>query len=185
MTVDGDKTVDKTADDKAQDGKTVGDKAQDKAQPKPAATTVAAPVAKAIAADTADERRTQFLRVYLRHRVGEELDRLERGRVRYAAARRWTVTLSVLLLTGAAALGAVAAADASRRPLWGFLATVLAALATSAALYEAAFGFRRLARRSASGVALLHLLQAHGVAEGEDGVAAFVTEVESVLRHSD
>jgi hypothetical protein len=34
-------------------------------------------------------------------------------------------------------------------------------------------------------VALLHLLQAHGAPEGEDGVNAFRTEVESVLRHAD
>jgi hypothetical protein len=134
---------------------------------------------------SAEERRTQFLRVYLKHRVGESLDGFGRARAKYTSSRRWTGALSVLLLAGAAALGAVAAADATRRPMWGFLAAVAASLAVAVAWYESAFGLRRLARRSTSGAALLEILQAHGAPSDEDGVAAFVTEVESVLRHSD
>ncbi|WP_433262761.1 hypothetical protein ACQPZF_30380 [Actinosynnema sp. CS-041913] len=132
-----------------------------------------------------DDHRSQFLRAYLRHRVGERLAGFEHAQARYSSARRWTTSLTVLLFTGAAALGAVAVADPGRRALWGFLATVAAALATSVAVYEAAFSFRALAHRSAHGVALLHLLQAHGAPDGEDGVNVFRTEVESVLRHSD
>ncbi|MCC8247376.1 hypothetical protein [Saccharothrix luteola] len=132
-----------------------------------------------------DDHREQFLRAYLRHRVGERLAGFEQAQARYTAARRWTTSLSVLLFTAAAALGAVAVADDGRRALWAFLATVAAALATAITGYEAAFSFRALSRRSASGVALLHLLQAHGAPEGEDGVTAFRTEVESVLRHAD
>jgi hypothetical protein len=150
----------------------------------PAAPAVSAAKHTPVVVSDAD-RRTQFLRVYLKHRVGERLDAFERGRARYASARRWSVASTVVLLAGAAAMGAIGAADAVNRPLWGFLAAVLAALAMAVSWYESAFGFRRLARRSASGVALLELLQAHGVASDEDGVNAFVTEVESVLRHSD
>jgi hypothetical protein len=152
-----------------------------KPSPKPRAKPQSKPAPPA----TAEERRTQFLRVYLKHRVGERLDGFERARAKYTSSRRWTGALSVLLLAGAAALGALAAADATRRPMWGFLAAVVAALATAVAWYESAFGLRRLARRSSSGAALLEILQAHGAASDEDGVAAFVTEVESVLRHSD
>jgi hypothetical protein len=157
------------------DAKTTS-KPKTRPQPRPEPT---APTA------SAEERRTQFLRVYLKHRVAERLDGFERARTKYTSARRWTGALAVLLLAGAAALGALAAADATRRPMWGFLAAVVAALATAVAWYESAFGLRRLARRSSSGAALLEILQAHGAASDEDGVAAFVTEVESVLRHSD
>jgi peptidoglycan/LPS O-acetylase OafA/YrhL len=132
-----------------------------------------------------DDHREQFLRAYLRHRVGERLAGFEQAQARYTAARRWTTALTVLLFTAAAALGAVAVADDGRRALWAFLATVAAALATAVGVYEAAFSFRALSRRSANGVALLHLLQAHGAPEGEDGVNAFRTEVESVLRHAE
>ncbi|KOX16834.1 hypothetical protein ADK67_39760 [Saccharothrix sp. NRRL B-16348] len=131
------------------------------------------------------DHREQFVRAYLRHRVGERLAGFEQAQARYTAARRWTTGLCVLLFTAAAALGAVAVADDGRRALWAFLATVAAALATAITVYEAAFSFRALSRRSANGVALLHLLQAHGAPEGEDGVNAFRTEVESVLRHAD
>ncbi|MEO6087584.1 MAG: hypothetical protein ABIQ18_31190, partial [Umezawaea sp.] len=96
-------------------------------QPRPEPT---APIA------SAEERRTQFLRVYLKHRVAERLDGFERARAKYTSARRWTGALAVLLLAGAAALGALAAADATRRPMWGFLAAVVAALATAVAWYE-------------------------------------------------
>ncbi len=133
----------------------------------------------------ADDHREQFLRAYLRHRVGERLAGFEHARTRYDSARRWTTVATVLLFTAAAALGATAVADPGRRALWGFLATVAAALATAVTVYEAAFSFRALARRSADGVALLHLLEAHGAPRGEDGVQVFRTEVESVLRHSD
>ncbi|GAA3875757.1 hypothetical protein GCM10022243_45840 [Saccharothrix violaceirubra] len=132
-----------------------------------------------------DDHREQFVRAYLRHRVGAKLGAFERGGRRYAVAKRWTTGLTVLLYTAAAAAGAVAVADPGRRALWGFLATVAAALATAVAAYEAAFSFRAQARRSASGAAVLNLLQAHGAPSGTGGVAAFRTEVESVLRHSD
>ncbi|QFZ22155.1 hypothetical protein [Saccharothrix syringae] len=131
-----------------------------------------------------DDHREQFLRAYLRHRVGDRLAAFERARTRYTTARRWTTAGTVLLFTAAAALGAVAVADGQRRALWAFLATATSALAVAVAAYEAAFAFRALSRRSANGVALLHLLQAHGAPRGEDGVDAFRTEVESVLRHS-
>jgi len=132
-----------------------------------------------------DDRREQFLRAYLRHRVGERLAGFEQAQARYTAARRWTTGLTALLFTAAAALGAVAVADEGQRALWAFLAAVAAAAATAVGAYEAAFSFRALSRRSANGVALLHLLRAHGAPEGEDGVTAFRTEVESVLRHAD
>ncbi|WP_158851581.1 hypothetical protein [Saccharothrix deserti] len=132
-----------------------------------------------------DDHREQFLRAFLRHRVGERLAGFEQAQARYTSARRWATAVTVLLFTAAAALGAVAVADGGRRALWAFLATVAAALATAVTVYETAFSFRALSRRSANGVALLHLLQAHGAPEGEDGVNAFRTEVESVLRHSD
>ncbi|WP_367137573.1 hypothetical protein [Saccharothrix sp. HUAS TT1] len=132
-----------------------------------------------------DDHREQFLRAYLRHRVGERLAGFEQAQTRYTSARRWTTGLTVLLFTAAAALGAVSVADERQRALWAFLATVAAASATAVGVYEAVFSFRALSRRSANGVALLHLLQAHGAPEGEDGVNAFRTEVESVLRHAD
>ncbi|MFD7655022.1 SLATT domain-containing protein [Actinosynnema sp. NPDC059797] len=133
---------------------------------------------------TPDDHREQFLRAYLRHRVGDRLAAFERDRARYATARRWTTAVTVLLFTAAAALGAVAVADGPRRDRWAFLATAAAALASAVAACEAAFSFRELSRRSADGVALLHVLQAHGAPRGEDGVDAFRAEVESVLRHS-
>ncbi|MEJ2857746.1 MULTISPECIES: hypothetical protein [unclassified Saccharothrix] len=131
------------------------------------------------------DHREQFLRAYLRHRVGDRLAAFEHARNRYARALRWTTASTVLLYTGAAALGAVAVADPVQRAMWGFLATVAAALAIAVTVYESAFSFRAQARRSAGAVALLHLLQAHGAPEGQDGVDAFRTEVESVLRHAD
>ncbi|MFC6088486.1 hypothetical protein [Saccharothrix lopnurensis] len=134
---------------------------------------------------TPDDHREQFLRAYLRHRVGDRLAAFERDRARCTTARRWTTATTVLLFTAAAALGAVAVADGPRRAQWAFLATAAAALASAVATYEAAFSFRALSRRSAHGGALLHLLQAHGAPEGRDGVEAFRTEAESVLRHSD
>ncbi|GAA1297292.1 hypothetical protein [Saccharothrix xinjiangensis] len=133
---------------------------------------------------TPDDHREQFLRAYLRHRVGDRLATFERDRARYTTARRWTTAVTVLLFTAAAALGAVAVADGPRRAQWAFLATAAAALATAVAACEAAFSFGALSRRSANGVALLHLLQAHGAPRGKDGVEAFRAEVESVLRHS-
>ncbi|WP_447009318.1 hypothetical protein [Saccharothrix hoggarensis] len=132
-----------------------------------------------------DDHREQFLRAYLRHRVAERLAGFEQAQARYGAAGRWATTAAVLLFTAAAALGAVAVADDGRRALWAFLATAAAALATAVTVYEATFSFRARSQRSADGVALLHLLQAHGAPEGEDGVNAFRTEVESVLRHGD
>ncbi|MFE2757908.1 hypothetical protein ACFXGA_38490 [Actinosynnema sp. NPDC059335] len=136
-------------------------------------------------ASVADDHREQFVRAYLRHRVGERLAGFEQARARYTTARRWTTGLTVLLFTAAAALGAVAVADGRHRALWAFLAAVAAALATAVTVCESAFSFHALSRRSADGVALLHLLQAHGAPEGEDGVNAFRAEVESVLRHAD
>jgi hypothetical protein len=138
-------------------------------------------------ADTyrADDHREQFLRAYLRHRVGDRLAAFERDRARYTTARRWTTAATVLLFTAAAALGALAVADGPHRAQWAFLATAAAALACAVTTYEAAFAFRALSHRSANGVALLHLLQAHGAPDGQDGVDAFRTEVESVLRYSD
>ncbi|MGM1060589.1 hypothetical protein [Saccharothrix sp. Mg75] len=155
--------------------------------PSPAPARTPAPVLGHVATGpiSADDHREQFVRAYLRHRVGERLAGFEQARARYTSARRWTTAGAVLLYTAAAALGAVAVADAPRRELWAFLAAVAAAGATAVAVYEAAFSFRALSRRSANGVALLHLLQAHGAPEGEDGVTAFRTEVESVLRHSE
>jgi hypothetical protein len=143
------------------------------------------PVGSSTSSTVVDDHREQFLRAYLRHRVGERLAGFEQAQTRYTSARRWATALTVLLFTAAAALGAVAVADDQRRALWAFLAVVAAALATGITVYETAFSFRALSRRSANGVALLHLLQAHGAPEGEDGVNAFRTEVESVLRHSD
>ncbi|GAA3462393.1 hypothetical protein ACFFSW_26365 [Saccharothrix longispora] len=156
-----------------------------KAAPPAPTPKAPAPAPKPAAPYSVDDHREQFVRAYLRHRVGERLAGFEQARARYTSARRWTTAGTVLLFTAAAALGAVAVADAPRRELWAFLATVAAAGATALAVYEAAFSFRALSRRSANGVALLHLLQAHGAPEGEDGVNAFRTEVESVLRHSD
>jgi peptidoglycan/LPS O-acetylase OafA/YrhL len=149
-----------------------------------AGSTTASPTASPAPSPAVDDHREQFLRAYLRHRVGERLAGFEQAQSRYTSARRWATALTVLLFTAAAALGAVAVADDGRRALWAFLATVAAALATAVTTYEATFSFRVLSRRSADGVALLHLLQAHGAPEGEDGVNAFRTEVESVLRHS-
>ncbi|MEU5694669.1 hypothetical protein [Actinosynnema sp. NPDC020468] len=131
-----------------------------------------------------DVHREQFLRAYLRHRVGEKLAGFERTGRRHVVARRATTGAGVLLFTGAAALGAVAVADPGRRALWGLLATACAALAGAVAVYETAFSSRVLARRSAGGAAVLALLQAHGAPEGDAGVAAFRAEVESALRHS-
>ncbi|WP_199442703.1 SLATT domain-containing protein [Umezawaea beigongshangensis] len=132
-------------------------------------------------------REAQFLDAYLRHRLGAELDRHERARAVHSAARVWTVSLSAALLTGAAVLGAAGVADAARRPVWGFAATLCAALASAVAGYEAVFGFQRLGREHGEAVSSLHLLRAHGptpddLDEGDDRLPGFVADVESVLR---
>jgi len=131
-------------------------------------------------------RQAQFVEAYLRHRFQDRQDHFERGRKRYASARTWTVAIAAALFIAAAAAAAVGMADGPRRALWGFAATTLAALATAVSLYEATFGFRRLARENAiTSVALQRLAVDGPTPDDVDGerLVAFVTEVESVLRY--
>jgi SMODS and SLOG-associating 2TM effector domain 1 len=134
------------------------------------------------------QRRAQFLDLYLRHRLGDQMRWYERRQREYRAARSWTVTASAVLLSASALFGALGVADPARRPAWAFAATALAALATAIAGYEAAFGFESLARRYGDTAATLHLLSEQGprppdVATplGADRLASFVNEVESAL----
>jgi hypothetical protein len=132
------------------------------------------------------QRQSQFVEAYLRHRFSDRLDHFERGRKRYAAARTWTVAVAAALFIAAAAAAAVGMADGPRRALWGFAATALAALATAVSLYEATFGFRRLARENATTSVALQRLAVDGPTPDDvddEGLVAFVTEVESVLRY--
>ncbi|MFS8103365.1 SLATT domain-containing protein [Lentzea alba] len=135
---------------------------------------------------TVEQRQAQFVEAYLRHRFSDRLDHFERGRKRYSSARTWTVAIAAGLFIAAAAAAAVGMADGPRRALWGFAATTLAALATAVSLYEATFGFRRLARENATTSVALQRLAVDGPTPDDvDGerLVAFVTEVESVLRY--
>ena len=123
------------------------------------------------------QRQAQFVEAYLRHRFQDRLDHFERARKRYSRARTWTVAL---------AAAAVGMADGPRRAMWGFAATTLAALGTALSLYEATFGFRRLARESATTSVALQRLAVDGPTPDDvddERLVAFVTEVESVLRY--
>jgi hypothetical protein len=134
------------------------------------------------------QRRAQFLDLYLRHRLGDQVRWYERRQHEYGAARRWTVSASAVLLSASALFGALGVADQPRRTAWAFVATALAAMATAVAGYEAAFGFERLARRYGDTAATLHLLDAQGprppdVASpsGAERLAGFVQDVETAL----
>ncbi|MCG8923435.1 SLATT domain-containing protein [Lentzea sp. CC55] len=132
------------------------------------------------------QRQAQFVEAYLRHRFSDRLDHFERSRKRYSAAHTWTVALAAALFIAAAAAAAIGMADGPRRAMWGFAATTLAALGTAMSLYEATFGFRRLARESATTSVALQRLAVDGPTPedvDDERLVAFVTEVESVLRY--
>lgn len=138
---------------------------------------------------TGQQRQVQFLQAYLRHRLADRADHHERVRAKHSAVGTWVVVLSTTTFAAAAVLGVVGVADGARRPMWGFLATILAALAVAITAYEAAFGFRRSSRRSAETAAALRLLETrHPVLEdledGDESLGAFVADVESAL-HND
>lgn len=135
---------------------------------------------------TVKQRQAQFVEAYLRHRFSDRLDHFERARKRYSSARTWTVAIAAALFIAAAAAAAVGMADGPRRAVWGFAATTLAALATAVSLYEATFGFRRLARESATTSVALQRLAVDGPTPDDvddERLVVFVTEVESVLRY--
>ncbi|GLZ28913.1 hypothetical protein Lesp02_11030 [Lentzea sp. NBRC 105346] len=136
--------------------------------------------------DTDKQRQSQFVQAYLRHRFHDRLTHFERGKARYAAARTWTVAFAATFFITAAALGAVGMADGPRRPLWAFLATAFAALATAVSAYESTFGFRRLAREYSTTVTALQRLEVDGPTPDDvddEQLVSFVTEVESVFRY--
>ncbi|MEV6718551.1 SLATT domain-containing protein [Lentzea sp. NPDC051208] len=131
-------------------------------------------------------RQAQFVEAYLRHRFQDRLDHFERSRKRYSRARTWTVALSAAMFIAAAAAAAIGMADGPRRAMWAFVATTFAALGTAMSLYEATFGFRRLARESATTSVALQRLAVDGPTPDDvddERLVAFVTEVESVLRY--
>ncbi|MGW6444277.1 SLATT domain-containing protein [Lentzea sp. NPDC055074] len=135
---------------------------------------------------TDKQRQAQFVEAYLRHRFQDRLDHFERGRKRYSRARTWTVALAAAFFIAAAAAAAIGMADGPRRAMWSFVATTLAALGTAMSLYEATFGFRRLARESATTSVALQRLAVDGPTPDDvddERLVAFVTEVESVLRY--
>lgn len=136
------------------------------------------------------DQRDQFLQAYLRHRLRDQLEYHEVAGNRYSAARRWTATFSTVMFAVSALLAGLGIADGAQRPMWAFLATTAAALACAVAGYEAAFGFRRLARQHANAVATLRLLATHGptasdvtASAGAHRLATFVRDVETVLLH--
>lgn len=135
-----------------------------------------------------DHRLTEFVEVYRRHRIAEQVSWHERRSAQYLSARRWTTTVSAVLLGLSATCGALSAADIPRRPLWAFLATVLAAAAAAVTGYEAAFAFHRLAQQyAATAITLRRLDAARPTAEelaGSDGgqrVESFVDATEGAL----
>lgn len=94
--------------------------------------------------------------------------------------------MTATLFISAAAFGAIGMADGPRRPLWAFLATAFAALATAVAAYESTFGFRRLAREYSATVTSLQKLAADGPTPedvDDEQLVTFVTEVETVFRY--
>lgn len=138
---------------------------------------------------TEPERRTDFLRAYLRHRMADQAAWHERRSTQYRSARRWTTGLSAALLAAAALFGALGAADASHRALWAFLATTGAAIAAALTAYESAFGFEQLSRQYGDTAATLHLLRATapsplevGGIDGERVLREYVERAELVLR---
>lgn len=132
------------------------------------------------------DRLSEFLEAYRRHRVAEQVAWHERRSAQYLSARRWTTTVSAILLGASATCGALSAADVPRRPLWGFLAAALAATAAAMTGYEAAFAFQRLAQQYAATAIILRNLDAtHPTVEelaGPDGVQRVQSFVDAVER---
>ena len=96
-----------------------------------------------------DGWRDEVLDVYRRYRIDDQARYYERRAADFERARRWTVTVTALLLVLAALFGSLGAADADRRAAWAFVAAALAALATALSTLESSFGFERFALEGA------------------------------------
>jgi hypothetical protein len=134
------------------------------------------------------DRLAEFVEAYRRHRIIEQIAWHERRSRQYLSARRWTTTVSAILLGASATCGALSAADVPRRALWAVLATVLAATAAAVTGYEAAFAFQRLSQQYAATAIILRNLDAtrptpEDLAEpdGVQRVQSFVDAVERAL----
>jgi hypothetical protein len=93
-----------------------------------------------------DDWQAQYVLAYKRYRLDEQR-RWYGGRARiFERARRQVITLSALLMVFSACFGALAAADATTRSQWAFVAAALAAVGTALTSFEAAFGLERYAR---------------------------------------
>ncbi len=93
-----------------------------------------------------DDWQAQYVQAYKRYRLDEQR-RWYGAKARiFERARRQVITVSAVLLVFAACFGALAAADASRRSQWAFVAAALAAVGTALTSFEAAFGLERYSR---------------------------------------
>jgi hypothetical protein len=140
-----------------------------------------------------DAWRGELLDAYRHHRVDDQIDYYGAKATDFERARRWTVTITALLLVMAALFGALGAAYSDHRAMWAFFAATLSAVATAVSAFEAASGFERFSRQYAETRAALVLAAAHGPrtddvgvngdeAGGETEIQSFVVDVERVLR---
>ena len=157
------------------------------AAPKAGGTGGRAPARAGVA--VTDGWRDEVIDVYRRYRIDDQARYYERRAADFERARRWTVTITALLLVLAALFGSLGAADADRRAAWAFVAAALAALATALTTLESSFGFERFARQYGETRAALAVAAVRGPCADEpdaagDGtdVQTFVTEVERILR---
>jgi hypothetical protein len=93
-----------------------------------------------------DDWQAQYVLAYKRYRLDEQRRWYGTKARLFERARRQVITVSAVLLVFSACFGALAAADASRRSQWAFVAAALAAVGTALTSFEAAFGLERYSR---------------------------------------
>jgi hypothetical protein len=140
-----------------------------------------------------DPWRAELIDAYRHHRVDDQIEYYGTKAADFERARRWTVTITAVLLVVAALFGALGAAYPAHRAMWAFFAAGLSALATAVSAFEAASGFERFSRSYAETRAALVLAAARGPrtddigVDGDDEASAtaiqsFVFDIERVLR---
>lgn len=127
-----------------------------------------------------DDRDLQALQAYREHRHDDQVAFYAGRTSEYEQAHAQALLANVLLMIGASAAGLLASIDVwGARPVWGIAGVALAAGAAFVSAYTALIGYEQvgdLYRNTGKA------LGAIAPPDGAGGTAAYVEEVEGVLR---
>jgi hypothetical protein len=132
-------------------------------------------------------RSDEVLMLYRAARVEDQVDYYRRTSTEYDRAGAQSVALAAVLLSLTTLAGTLAGLEISGKLGWAIAATVIPAVSTALAAYDAVFGFERVSKLYADAMRSLRLIEEPDLAvieddaEAEAEVAAYAESVEAVL----